>query len=205
MNQLLMAYSIRLKTFLFSIWIWFVFPAQAQNTTQIKPFSDGVSEDILYETEMRYKDFSFTGLFAVKSEADGYHIYLISKTGFTLVEAILKENETVWIKTVSFLDKEHRKQKLDADFRLLTQSPLKFGSIKRKNKRGLKIKLNNGDRAFFNLENGVVTSVKIKGFLRLIKTKIEFKSISSKGLPQSIIATKTLIDAEIILKLHENK
>ncbi len=200
-----MAYSIRLKAILLFSLNLLVFSAQAQDSMRLKPFSDGVSEDILYETEMRYKDFRFTGLVAIKSEVDGYHIYLISKTGFTLVDAILRENETEWIKTVSFLDKAHHKQKLETDFRLLTQSPLKFGALKKETKHGLKIKLENGDKTFFTIENGQVISARTKGFLIPVKTKISFQAFTAEGLPQSIFVTKTIVDAEIKMRLYENE
>ena len=147
-----MASSVRLKIFLLLSFALLFGSLQSQNLIGLMPFSEGVTEDILYETEIRFKDFRFSGLFAVKSDSNGYHIYLMSKTGFTLVEAILKNNETVWIKTTTFLDKEHRKQQLDTDLRLLTQSPLKFGTVKKKTKNGFKIKLMNGEKAFLRLK-----------------------------------------------------
>src|SRR5690606_11063814 len=200
-----MASSVRLKIFLLLSFALLFGSLQSQNLIGLMPFSEGVTEDILYETEIRFKDFRFSGLFAVKSDSNGYHIYLMSKTGFTLVEAILKNNETVWIKTTTFLDKEHRKQQLDTDLRLLTQSPLKFGTVKKKTKNGFKIKLMNGEKAFFTVENGAVVSVKTKGFLKLIKTKISYLEPSTNGVPQSILMTKTIVDAEIKPLRHENK
>ena len=181
-----------------------VFSLHAQNTVDLKPFSDEVPEDILYDTQMRYKDFSFTCFLAIKSEPSGYHIYLISKTGFTLVEAIIRENETKWIKTLPYIDNPGLKKTLDADFRLLTQSPLRFGTIKRLTKKGLKIKKQKGGKVFFKVENDVVTFGKSKGFFKFIKTKVRFESPDSKGLPQTIIIKKTMLNAEIILELHEN-
>ena len=204
MNLSPIEYSIRLKIWVFCLLIPAVLSLPAQNAVDLKPFSDGVAEDILYDTQMRYKDFSFTGFLAVKSEPSGYHVYLISKTGFTLVEAIIKEKETEWIKTMPFVDKPNRKKKLETDFRLLTQSPLKFGAIKRHTKKGLKIKMQKGGKVFFTIENKVITAGQTKGIFKFIKTKIRFQSPDSNGLPQSIDMRKTMLDADIKLKLHEN-
>lgn len=181
-----------------------VFSLHAQNAIDLKPFSDGVAEDILYETKMRYKDFSFTCFLAIKNEPAGYHIYLISKTGFTLIEAIIKEDETEWIKTLPFIGKPGLKTTLEADFRILLQSPLKFGTLKRQTKKGLKIKMQRGGKVFYTVKDGVVTTGKSKGFFKFIKTKIRFQSPDSNGLPQSILIKKTMLDAEIKLKLHDN-
>lgn len=200
-----MAFSIRLKILFLLGFVLALNTAQSQNLNEFSPYSEGVTEDILYESEFRYKDFLFTGLFAVKSETDGTHIYLMSKMGFTLVEAILKENETIWIKTAPFLEKNQLKKQLATDLRLLTQSPLKFGSIKKRTENGIKIKFNDGEKAFFKVENGAIVSAKTKGFLKPVKTKISYLGSSTNGVPNEIVMTKTLVDAEIKLQLHENK
>jgi|SRR5690554_2164338 len=204
MNLSPIAYSIRLKIRVLCLFLAAALSLHAQKAIDLKPFSDDVAEDILYETQMRYKEFIFTGFLAIKSTPSGYHIYLISKTGLTLVEAIIKETETKWIKTLPFIDKPKRKRALERNLRLLTQSPLKFGTLKKQTKDGLKIKMQKGGKVFFATENNEVTKGITKGFLKLTKTKVYFQSPDSKGLPQLIRIKKTMLDAEINLKLHEN-
>lgn len=199
-----MMFSTRLKVLLICFFVGGFHSLHAQKTLPVKPFSDGVSKDILYAANLRYRDFTFSGFFAVKSESEGYHIYLISKTGFTLIEVILKENKSVWIKTLPFLEKDSRKQKLDNDFRLLCQSPLRFSSMKKETKKGIKVKFPDGEHAKYFVKNGTVTAAKTVGFLHLIRTKISFTHTDSIGLPQSIIMTKSLIGAEINLKINEH-
>lgn len=178
--------------------------AKGQQNVPVQPFSDDVSEDILYTADLSFKDFGFSGLFAVKSEENAYHIYFISKTGFTVIEALLKPNETDWIKTLPFLEKTSRKEKLDREFRLLVQSPLKFSKKIKYTRKGIKVKLEGRPNVMYTVENGRISGARTKGFLHLIRTKIKYETSESGKLPESIQMRKTCIDAEINLKRYDN-
>lgn len=158
---------------------------------------------LVYDVSMSYKENQISGLLVAKREERGYHVVLLSKTGFKVMDFMLTPDGLVWIKTLDQLDKEGIKNALYEDFSIIYLMPLQ-NPEKVKFKSEDKVKIKNGNtKLAVNLsqDHQRVESAESRGFINFFKSRAVFYYTNNDNIPDEVCLTRRNLKMKIYMNL----
>lgn len=168
------------------------------------PFTHYTSDALVYDTSLDYGDRHLSGLMVVRYTEPGYHVLLISKVGFTLMEFIIHPDSMEWKKRLPGKQRKSALKAMEKDFRLLLLAPL-YNPEKIKQKRSdyyvLKKNIRIGARVSTEIKR--VNLAESKGFLNLFKSKVRFEYTAQNRIPETIVLNRCSLKFSIEMKKSE--
>ncbi|MAX80088.1 MAG: hypothetical protein CL843_07925 [Crocinitomicaceae bacterium] len=188
------------KPFFLLIAICWVQFAVAQNEPTLPvSYVELEPEGLVYNIDLQYKDYHLSGLAVFKQEEKGFHVVIVSKVGMSLMEFVLGEQATEWIKVIPGKDSKMILNHVEKDFRLLLLTPLhQPKKAKWKNRSVLKVKKKL--KLKLKVSDGNVVYAETRQWINLIKGFAKYTYTENQPVPEKVFLSKRFIDMEIELK-----
>jgi hypothetical protein len=151
------------------------------------PYIFQAEKGLVYDASLQYNHQHVSGLLVMKNEAAGYHIMLLSKFGFTIMDFVMDEEGIVWNKMIPWLEKKMIQKAIEKDFRVLLLSPLDAPKkIKHKKKNIFTIKKKIKVAVQVGEDQEQIQWAKSKGFINLFKSQAVYYYTNEDDIPDEI-------------------
>lgn len=165
------------------------------------PFTHMAQDALVYDASIDFGDRHLSGLMVVKYTEPAYHVVLITKVGFTLMEFILHPDSLEWKKRMPGKQRKSMLKAFEKDFRLLLLTPLyNPEKIKQKRENYYVLKKDIRIGAEISTELKRVILAETKGFPNLFKSKATFEYAGEAAIPATITLNRRFLKFSIEMK-----
>ena len=185
---------------------FFAFNLEGQNSSLPKTFIEQSDSGLLYDAEFEVGKKSISGVVVMKNVGDKYHVVLLSKFGYTILDFEITDKDIVWNKRIPGKRNSALHHAIEDDFRLILLTALKSPrKIKAKKNNTYKVKANNNIKVQLSKDDEKIISARSVGLINPFKSYVTYTFEQDDQIPQNICLSHNLIKVAIIMnRLKKN-